>query len=290
MELRQLRYFVAVADELNFTKAARRLRVAQPALSRQVRQLEDEIGLPLLERSARGASLTAVGEAFLIEARALLAQSEKAIAVARSSGRAQVRSLNVGYAWGLFHSQALNAVARFRRKHRDVAVNLFDMTAPQQSDALNEGRLDAGFIGFAEDAAGAQLSRRKIGACSFLAALPEKHPAAKKKSVDLRALSQDFFCMISTENFPGAAQCAMEACASAGFRPRILETAARGVTMLGLVAANHGIAIVPEPLAALPHPGVQFRPLAKPYQSDLFVVWHAKRKCELRDAFLDSII
>jgi DNA-binding transcriptional LysR family regulator len=279
---------VAVADELNFTKAAQKLRVAQPALSRQIRQLEDEIGAPLFERGARGAKLTLAGAAFLVEARALVSQSAKAIRVAQTFRDATPRSLNVGYAWGLFHSLVPKVIARFHRKRRDVPVNLFDMTAPQQSAAILEDRLDAGFIGFEQDAAGPHLARKNIGSCAFILALPQDHRAAKSKSVDLRSLAEESFCVISTENFPGAAHCAMQACAAAGFRPKILQTAARGVTMLGMVAANRGIAILPEPLSDLPHPGVTFRPMRDPYHSDLYVVWQARNSGELIAEFLNA--
>lgn len=288
MELRQLRYFVAVADELNFTKAASKLRVAQPALSRQIRQLEDQIGGKLFERGSRGATLTKAGEAFLPEARALLAHSSKAIHVARAAANSSVKSLNVGYAWGLFHSYVPGAIARFHRKHPDVPVNLFDMTSPQQSTALKEGRIDAGFIGFADDATDPALGHKKIGPCSFVVALPENHPASKKKAVDLRALADEKFCVISDESFPGAAHCAIDACAAAGFRPTVLQTAMRGMAMLGMVAANHGLAILPEPLTALPHPGIIFRPMKRPYRSELYVVWQRGHVSTLRDEFLES--
>src|SRR6185503_16126900 len=129
MELRHLRYFVALAQELNFTKAARKLRVAQPALSRQIRQLEDEVGVTLLERNQRGARLTGAGRAFLTEASSILEQSEQAVRVAQNSGTSGRGLLNVGYVWGLFHSLAPATVARFRAQFPNIAVNLFDLTA-----------------------------------------------------------------------------------------------------------------------------------------------------------------
>jgi len=289
MELRQLRYFVAVADELGFTKAARKIRVAQPALSRQIRQLENELGVVLLERTARKVALTPAGKSFLAEARSILAQSANAVRVAKSAEVSGQSVLNIGYAWGLFHTLVPQAIARFHRQVQNVAVNLFDMTAPQQTAALLEGRLDAGFIGFAKDAAAPELVRRKIGACSLMVALPEKHPAARRKTVDLRNLSHDLYCVISDESFPGAAKCAMDACAAAGFRPRVLETAARGNIQLGLVAANCGIALMPEPLAALPHPGVIFRPLSNPPVNDLFIAWNSRRSMPVCQTFLNSV-
>ncbi len=126
MELRHLRYFVAVAQELNFTKAARKLRVAQPALSRQIRQLEDEVGVALLERNRRGTRLTEAGRAFLAEAGSILDRSEQAVRVAQNPGTSGRGLLNVGYVWGLFHSLAPATVARFRARFPDVAVNLFE--------------------------------------------------------------------------------------------------------------------------------------------------------------------
>src|SRR6185503_6517758 len=189
MELRHLRYFVGVAQELNFTKAAQKLRVAQPALSRQIRQLEEEMGVLLLERHQRGVSLTQAGQAFLAEALALLGQSEEAIRVAQKTGRAADGTLNVGYVWGLFHSVVPSVVGRFRRQFPEVAVNLFDMTATQQAEALREGRLDTGFIGFAHEADAARLAKRRVGACTFVAALPQNHPAARQAKVSLATLA-----------------------------------------------------------------------------------------------------
>nr|HVY72080.1 LysR family transcriptional regulator [Verrucomicrobiae bacterium] len=116
VELRQLRYFAGVAGELNFTRAARKLRVAQPALSRQIRQLEEEIGVVLLERNPRAVRLTPAGQGFLAEAQALLEKSEQAVRRARAGGNSTATKLDVGYVWGLFHSLAPRVVGRFRVK------------------------------------------------------------------------------------------------------------------------------------------------------------------------------
>jgi DNA-binding transcriptional LysR family regulator len=286
MELRHLRYFTGVAEALNFTRAAQKLRVAQPALSRQIRQLEDEVGVRLLERNRRSVQLTEAGRVFLAEARSILAQSSQAVLAARAGGQPMRGALNLGYIWGMFHSLAPAVVTRFRREFPDAAVNLFDLTATQQTAALREGKLDAGFIGYAGEADGAGLSCRKVGRCALVAALPKKHPAARRRVVPLRELAQEFFFVISEENYPGAARCVIEACGQAGFRPKVLQTAARGHTILGLVAGNCGVALLPDPLRALPHPGVVFRPLAEPVLNDLFIAWSPGRPSALRDAFV----
>src|SRR4051794_37082301 len=135
MELRHLRYFVAVAQELSFTKAARKLRVAQPALSRQIQQLEEELGVRLLERNRRDTRLTQPGRAFLNEACALLEQSRRAIQIAQKTGRGDCGELNLGYVWGLFHTLVPAAMTRFRALLPEVSVNLFDLTATRQAEA-----------------------------------------------------------------------------------------------------------------------------------------------------------
>jgi|KBSSwiStaDraftv2_1062776.scaffolds.fasta_scaffold341105_2 DNA-binding transcriptional LysR family regulator len=286
MELRHLRYFIGVAEALSFTKAARALRVAQPALSRQIHQLEEEVGVALFERTRRGTTLTAAGRAFLAESRSLLRQSEEAVRVAQRTGTDQAGSLDLGYVWGLFHTRVPEIVAQFRRHHPDVGVNLFDLTATEQASALASGRLDAGFIGLADEAEAAGLAKQKVGSCQFVAALPAAHRNAKRRTLRLALLAQDFFITISEKNYPGASRQARLACERAGFRPRILQAAERGHTILSLVAGGCGVALLPEPLRALPHPGVVFRPLEDAVSADLFIAWNAKRKGPLRDQFI----
>jgi DNA-binding transcriptional LysR family regulator len=289
VELRQLRYFVGVARELNFTRAAEKLRVAQPALSRQIRQLEAEVGVALLERRARGVRLTDAGAVFLAEAAALLAQSEQAVRLAQMSGQHQQTQLDVGYVWGLFHTLVPQWIARFRQRNPEVAVNLFDLTATQQAEALGRGKLDLGFIGFAFEADAARLAKQRVGECAFMAALPKEHPAASKRKVALKALAQDFFIVISEQTYPGAARFLNEACRKAGFRPKILQTAERGYTILGMVAGNCGVTLLPESLQALPHPGVVFRPLVDAPTGGLFAAWNPAKQTPVMRRFLDSL-
>ena len=287
MELRQLRYFIGVAERLNFTQASRALRVAQPALSRQIRQLEEELGVALLERHAKGVRLTDAGSTFLVEARRLLEQSEQAVRAAQGSCRAGTQRLNLGYVWGLFHSLVPATVATFRQAHPEVAVNLFDYTAIEQAQALLEGRLDAGFIGFADEAEAVGLAKVKVGETTFQAVLPEAHPAARQSRIPLKSLSKDFFFVISDGTYPSAARSVREACERAGFRPRVLQAAERGHTILGLVAGNCGVALLPEALRALPHPGVVFRPLTEPVTGGLFLAWAPGRSSVCREAFVE---
>jgi DNA-binding transcriptional LysR family regulator len=286
VELRHLRYFVGVAEELNFTRAARKLRVAQPALSRQIRQLEDEVGVTLFERDRRGVRLTQAGGKFLEEARAVLDQTEKAIRAAQDTGNPEHGTLNLGYVWGLFHSVVPRVVENFRRAAPNVSVNLFDLTTTQQAEALRQGQLDLGFIGFAQEADTVGLARLRVGVCEFVVALPAKHQASRRRIIDLSYLAKEMFFTISEATYPSAARMAAAACAEAGFKPRIVQAAERGFTLLGLVAANCGVALVPETLAALPHPGVVFRPLTRPPRGDLFVAWQGKHESKVRDTFL----
>jgi DNA-binding transcriptional LysR family regulator len=287
MELRHLRYFDKVASELNFTRAAEKLRVAQPALSRQIRQLEDELGVELLKRSPRSVQLTDAGRAFLAEARSLLAHSEQAMRAARQTDSRA--ALKIGYIWGLFHSLVPPLLQRFRQENPETPAHLFDLTPMEQVRALRDGSIDAGFIGFAHEAKASGLSARRIGSCAFAVALPQDHQRAGQKRIALATLSNEMFLGISEETYPGAARHVADAFARAGFRPKILQMVERGYTILGLVAGRCGLALVPESLEALPHEGVVFRPLTEPPTADLHLAWRTKTEPPALRAFLTVI-
>lgn len=289
MELRHLRYFVCVADELSFTRAARRLHVVQPALSRQVRQLEEELGVRLLERDSHGVRLTEAGRAFRVRAAALLAQSEEVIRSTRPSASLPAQPLRLGYIWGLFHSLVPPLIEQFRQRTPFTPVHLFDLSPLEQARDLKQGRLDAGFIGFAQEADGAGLCKQRIGSCQFVAALPKGHAAARKRRVDLGSLANDFFLGISQDTYPGASHYVQQACQQAGFRPKVLQMVERGFTILGLVAGGAGVALLPESLKGVPHTGVVFRPLSHPPVADLFLAWNPQPASPVLAAFLQML-
>ena len=286
MELRQLRYFATVARELNFTRAAARLRVAQPALSRQVKQLEQELGVPLLNRNNRKVSLTEHGQSFLVEAESILQQSERAMQKARAT---EQRSLNIAYVWGLFHSTVPQVLQNFRKLVPTVSLNLSDLSAVEQGRALTSGIIDVGFIGLAFEAEAAQLEKHRIGSTQFVIALPDSHKCAKARSVPISALENDVFLLISEENFPGASQVMLRACARAGFKPKTLRVAERGHTILSLVAAGCGVALLPVPLSDLPHSKIVFVAPAEPIRADLFVAFRHDLEASLRRNLLRAL-
>lgn len=288
MELRQLRYFVEAARHLNFTRAAQTLRVAQPALSRQIRNLEEELGVRLLERDQHHVQLTEAGRTFLAQAEAVLEQSRAAMESARSQGAKATQRLRIGYVWGLFHTLAPECIQRFRIAAPEIAVNLLDLSAMEQAAALKRGTLDAGFIGLADEAEAAGLAKQVIATTRFVAVLPSSHPQAGRRTIDLAALRQDLFLAIAEDAFPGALRTMMDACARAGFRPRVVQTSERGHTLLGLVSANCGVTLLPESLNALPHPGVVFRELRRPLPAELFLAWNSKRLSAALALFLKT--
>jgi DNA-binding transcriptional LysR family regulator len=170
-----------------------------------------------------------------------------------------------------------------------LALNLFDLSASQQSSALTAGRLDFGFIGTRWEAESAHLSHAAIAPCTFQLALPFNHRFARRARIDLALLANDLFLLISDEQFPGASHAMQSACEAAGFRPRILQTAERGHTLLGLVAAGCGVALLPETLRGLPHEGVVFRPAAQPIVFDLCLAWRRGVERALLEKLLAAI-
>jgi DNA-binding transcriptional LysR family regulator len=152
-------------------------------------------------------------------------------------------------------------------------VNLFDMSATEQAKALIAGKIQAGFIGFAHEADAANLEKMQVGVCRFVAALPTHHPLARRRELKLDHLAQEFFAIVSEESYPGARQIILQACQSSGFRPRILQNAARGFTVLGLVAGGCAVALLPETLTALPHTGVSFRKIEPAPSAAVYLAW-----------------
>jgi DNA-binding transcriptional LysR family regulator len=275
MELRHLRYFVAVADALSFTKAAENLRLAQPSLTRQVRNLEDEIGVRLLDRLNNRIALTEEGRLFLSDSRRLLAIAAESVAAVQRMNRGESSALNIGYVANIHYGLLPATLGAFRKLCPGVALNLFDMTSAEQFLALDGRRIDLGFVGLRPALSGHALLSECVAYDTMLAALPARHPLAKKATVKLAQLASQFFIGMSAKTHPGAREWLTGICKDAGFAGRILQEADSDPTVIQFVADGLGVALLPEQITGLPHEGVVFRPLLPPLLRESTIAWRA---------------
>ena len=275
MELRHLRYFVAVADALSFTKAAKSLCLAQPSLTRQVRNLEAELGVALLERANNRIKLTEEGRLFLFDARKVLAMCADSVANVQRVNRLESAYLNLGYVANLHYGLLPSTLGAFRKLYPSVALNLFDLTSAEQFQALDSGKIDLGFIGLNPALSGHDLLSECVANDTILVALPSLHPLAAKPKVKLTDLAPLFFISMSAKTHPGTREWLLDVCRHAGFAGKILQEADVEPTALKFVAGGLGVALLPEQVVELPHEGVVFRPLSPPLQRESTVAWRA---------------
>ena len=273
MELRHLRYFVAVAEALSFTKAAEKLNTSQPSLTRQIRDLEDELGVQLLHRTKQKVGLTDEGRFFLAEAKRLLALAAATVESVRRLHSGEVRALNVGYVSNLFSDLLPKTLAAFHQTFPTVAVNLFDLSCGEQFHALEEGKLDLGFVGLHEPIARRGLEFLKIASYKTVVALPKDNPLASLATVELKALAPMFFIGMSEASYPGYRDWLIKTCQRAAFTPKVLQDVDLERKMIHAVAAGLGVAIVPEQLKKLEHENVVFRPLDPAILTEGCVAW-----------------
>jgi DNA-binding transcriptional LysR family regulator len=276
MELRHLRYFVSVAELLSFTKAAQRLNTSQPSLTRQIKDLEDEIGVRLLNRTKQQVSLTNEGRVFLIDARRLLALAAETVESVRRLHSGEIRTLNIGYVSNLFYDLLPRTLASFRQVYPTVSINLFDMSCGDQFRALEDGKLDLCFVGLHEPIALRGFEFRTIASYKTVAALPKSNPLSRKAKVALKALAPMFFIGMSEESYPCYREWLTKSCERAGFTPKVLQDVDLERTMIHAVSAGLGVALVPEQLKRLPHENVVFRPIAPPVVTEACVAWRGE--------------
>ena len=275
MELRHLRYFVAVAEALSFTKAAANLRLAQPSLTRQIRNLEDEIGVRLLDRSNNRVALTEEGRLFLFDSKKLLAMSAESVAAVQRMKRRESSDLNIGYGANIHYGLLPATLGAFRKLCPGVALNLFDMTSAEQFLALDGRKIDLGFVGLRPALSGHTLLSECVAQDTMLVALPTHHPLAKKSKVKLAELESQFFISMSAKTHPRAREWLTDTCRTAGFAGRVLQEADSEPAVMQFIADGLGVALLPEQVIALPHEGVIFRPLAPPLHRESTIAWRA---------------
>ncbi|HYD30533.1 MAG TPA: LysR substrate-binding domain-containing protein [Azospirillaceae bacterium] len=263
MDLRHLRYFVAVAEELHFGRAAERLHIAQPPLSQQIKALETELGVRLFHRTKRRVDLTEAGRLFLDEACAVLARAERAVTTAQRAGRGELGRLAVGYTGSTAYNPLVPRIIRhFRESFPTVELTLQDMHTMEQAPALLEGRIDVGFCRPPVPDPDGLLSILPLLEEPLVAALPAAHPQAPAATVTLAGLAHDPFILYPRAIGPGLFDRIVAACREAGFSPRVTQQAPQFASIVGLVAAGLGVALVPTCLEQLRAQGVVYRPLA----------------------------
>jgi len=242
MELRHLRYFVAVGEEQHYGRASRRLGVAQPALSRQIQDLEDEVGFQLFDRLPRGVKLTAAGKLFLEDATRVLQTVNEATARAARVARGQSGTLRVSFPENAsWHGVVPESFRRFRERHPDVDLQLQPMPSLEQLDAIRSCRLDAGFLNFMPNA-DRELEQLLVGRQNIELAVPKRHPLTKLKKLRLRDLAGVPFVWFPRRAGAALHERMMQACYRGGLKaPHIIQEGFNEATILSLVATGMGI-------------------------------------------------
>lgn len=257
IELRHLRYFLAVAETLHFTKAAARLRLAQPPLSQQIMDLERMLGYPLFDRSTRGVRLTRVGSYFRDRVLDILGNLSNDIEMARRLGSGQQGILTIGFSGSVMLTTLPLAIERYRRLHPKVELRLRELVTAEQISLLLEGTLDLGFLRDGE--ARNDLVVETILKERFIAVLPSRHKLAARSSIHLRELRDEPFVFFARRMGPLAFDRTMACFEAEGFRPTVAQEAPQWPSVVRLVAAGSGISLAPACVANFAMPGVVYK-------------------------------
>jgi len=274
MELRHYRYFVALAEEMHFTRAAARLGIRQPSLSQQMNELEAEVGAILYRRSPLGAVLTEAGKVFLDRARSLLAASDLAMSAAQRAARGELGRLRLGFTGSsIFNPLVSSTIKDFKWAYPHVALELRELNTTTLLALLDDGSLDAAFVrpGSMEDHTGTSLL---LAEEPLLVALPSEHRFARSKSLRLKDLSDDALIMVPRAMGSSLYDVVIAACRASGFEPVLGQEAPQITSAVNLVAAGLGISIVPAAIAKVKVAGVNYVGFeGRPTMTPLALAW-----------------
>jgi DNA-binding transcriptional LysR family regulator len=286
MELRRLRYFVAVAEELSFNRAAQRLHMAQPPLSNQIKQLEEELGVLLFKRTSRGVKMTEAGEVLLEEARRIFVQVDQTVRVVQRVGHGEVGRLTLGFVPSASNEVLPPILRTFRYHFPDVELFLREMRPDRVVQRLHDKQIDVGFLYLPLD--DASLNIECVSREPLVLALSESHHLASKSQVDLRALAKEPFILPARYSMPGLYGQVTEACRQAGFVPKAVQKDVWLMqTIVGLVAGGMGVALVPASLRNFHRRGVVYKPVYGLSPTvELGVVWRRDDPGVVLNAFL----
>jgi DNA-binding transcriptional LysR family regulator len=290
MELRHLRYFIAVAEERNFSYAAQRLHIAQPPLSQQISALEAEIGVKLFDRKKRPLQLTSAGQVFLEEARLVLNQLEHAISQTQRANRGEIGQLIVGTNSSIANSVLPEMLRTFRDRFPHVKLVLRELTASEQIQELLNRRLDLGFDRLPHShEQNSHLNYLPIVRESLVIALPATHPLTNLAEIPLSAMANEPFVLPSPEIVPSYTEI-INLCQQAGFFPKVVQEATWMITVLSLVAGGMGVALLPSNVQNLQRTGVVYRPIkGANFSREIVVVWRQEDSSPVLQEFLTVI-
>jgi DNA-binding transcriptional LysR family regulator len=263
MELRHLRYFVAVAEERSFTEAAKRLGIKQPPLSAQIRRLEADLGAKLFRRLSRGVELTPAGKAFLEEAQAILEHAERARRGVQSRARGEVGELRVGFAGGTyFHPVILSIIHDYSAEHPHVALSPVQANSATLIAKVEAGEIDIAFVRALRGVKEGGLVLEPLVQEQLVLVVPSSHRLAEASSVPLAGLAGEKFVLFARKLNVPMNDRIVAACRRAGFKPKVALEVADAVSMIPLVAAGFGVALVPNSIAQIQFAGVKYVPIA----------------------------
>ncbi|MBS1992398.1 MAG: LysR family transcriptional regulator [Cyanobacteria bacterium SZAS LIN-3] len=274
MEIRHLRYFLAVAEELNFSRAAARLNMAQPPLSQQIMQLESHLGVQLFERETRPIRLTVAGLTLLEQARPLIKRFDQLELKLQLMGSGDTGSLAIGFVSSAMYELLPDVLKNFRARYPRVHVDLTELTGLEQEEALHEHSIDVAFIrGTSSDP---DFVGEVVVEEPLVVAVPSQWELAKKDSVALKSLSKEPFIVFPTKPDPSFANFIKSLCRQAGFEPRVMQEANELQTAVSLVASGIGISLMPASVQMLQRRGVSYVTLKEPAPRTVISVLHRK--------------
>jgi DNA-binding transcriptional LysR family regulator len=288
-ELRHLRYFVAVAEELHFGRAAKRLHIAQPPLSQQIRQLERIVGTALLRRTSRRVELTPAGASLLESARRTLSLVSGSVEVARRVGRGEIASVRVGFTDSAALSIFPSAVRRHRRAFPDVHLELVEGTTRSHVEGVEDGRVDLAVVrGPIPEAPGVAVET--VYREPLTVAVPAEHALAAQRDVTLGMLRGEPMVLFPRALAPAFHDWITRLCAERGFAPQVAYTGAEYQTILSLVAAGLGVSLVPASVGSIGSAEVRFRPLSDCVETaEIAVVYRPARAFRAMTAFIETL-
>ena len=263
MELRHLRYFLTLADELHFGRAAQRLAISQPPLSVAIQQLEAEVGAPLFMRNSRGVQLTAAGQALVPAAQAAIDGAAQALHAARDAASGQVGRLSVGFAGTMLYRGLPQMLRRFQAEHARLQLTLRELSSSEQLVELQHARLDAGFAHVAHAPTG--LAAQLVSSQPFVACVPAAHALARKRTLPLDALAPEPLALVSRSVSPDYHARIVAACQAAGFTPQPLHEMQHWLSVVSLVSQGLAVALVPAALQQAQLAGAAFVPVKDPH-------------------------